>query len=851
MRKLTVLLSVLLCCSALPVMSELTHSIIINEVMQSVTRGAVDQLNEYPDGWVELYNPSDKPVTLTGYALGEQYKYSKCYIIPKATQRKEEFQWWTGQTVVSWPEAGNLTIPAKGYLTVYCDNEAVTCGTEVHTDFRMPNAKGGTLYLFDSNKNLADSMYLPPMPATDVAYGRETDGAVSLGYMLTPTKGARNSGGFAKMVLPYPVMPKSQVTEAAAGSGEQFEVAISKPAGAPADAVIRYTTDGTEPTASSALYSEPLLITKTTIVRATLFADGCVTPPAATRSFIFLGRKLTVPIVSLVTDKKNLNDSKIGIIYNNTSSDNKHNWRRPVIMDYFPGGEQTSLFNHGAEIRVSGAYSRANRQKSFIAYADSRFGFGSKDYFEAPFWTYTGSEMTKSPSIGLRSSGNDFNLAHMRDGVSQMLFGMNTDLDWQDFQPAITFMNGEYYGILNIRERANEDNIWMHYQNADGSHLSDITLLENPTWGGDALKKGDMGQYNEFTSFLNRKSTNLADYQQRMDVVEYTNFMMANIYMSNTDFPGNNYVTWRPVASGGKWRYILKDVDRSLGYCYWHPETDGSTKDGGSSSAKYLRWVLRNPADVFRNNYEANSADCTRLFRYLMAISAYKDMFIDRFTVYLGDFLTADNIASVIDETADLMSLEMEYHKKKYGGTVKEWQTELSNMKKWAKERTASMYAQLQDYFSLAKPIPSQIGDESGTTSISINDIILRTGAFDGKLFPNRTYKIKAASTDGPTVDVGWHVVCRDSNGNVISDQIKTVPEFYFTPQTSYASLTFTVLHNVSDVRMIDENAGTPVSITYYNMQGVQSDIPFDGVNVVRSIYPDGSAKTEKVIFGE
>ncbi len=845
MRKSNIVLSVLLCCIAVPSFPELTHSLIINEVMQSVTKGSVDQLNEYPDGWIELYNPSNQSVTLTGYAIGEKYKFSKSYQIGKATQKS--YDWWT-QTEV-WNQTSNdIKIPAKGYIVIYCDNEAVTCGSEVHTDFRMPNAKGGTIYLFDKNKNLVDSLYLPPMPATDVSYGRETDGTGKFGYMLTPTKSAKNSGGLAKMVLPEPVMTNSHVYEAKAGGEAKANVVMSLPAGVPSDAVIRYTTDGSEPTSSSNKYTTGSMLSfgQNTVVKAAIFASGCVTPPATTRCYIFLGHKMSVPIVSMVTDRKNLYDSKIGIITNNTSDNNSHDWRRPVKMDYFPAGQSTPLFNQGAEIRVSGAYSRSNAQKSFIAYSDSRFGSGAKDYFEAQFWPETNPDMKQSPSIGLRCSGNDFNFSQMRDGVAQMLFGMNTELDWQGFQPAIAFFNGEYYGILNIRERANEDNVWMHHTDSEGKHQEDITLLENPSWGS-GLKKGDQAQYNDYSSFLDKKSTNFRDYQDRIDIEEYTNFVIANIYMSNTDFPGNNYVLWRPILNGGKWRYILKDVDRSFGFCYWHG--DSSNRDGGRSDAKYLRWILRNPANVFSNNYEANSDQSTRLIRNLMRMAEYRNLFIDRFTVYLGDFLTAENIASVIDNTADAMSIEMEYHKKLYGGTVREWYQELDNMKKWAAERTESMYAQLKEYptFQLGTPVPSTINKAGGSYKINVNDIPLATGMFDGKLFAGRKYTVKAARANGDSRDLGWLLAVYDSRGGIIDSRVIASPTMEYTPVSSAANIVISVLDGVSGIDGNRFNA-EPVSVEYINMQGMESAAPFQGMNIIRYTYPDGTVTTEKLL---
>lgn len=827
----------------------LTKALIINEVMQSAISGDLDKLMEYPDSWVELYNPTDKEVDLNGYYIGKDNDCSKCYNI----QTGGGWGWGWG-----WGGGNDVKVPAKGYFVIYCDKENKVENSEVHTDFRLSNAKEGAVYLFDSNRKLVDSLHVPSMPAPDVAYGRATDGSDKLGYMLKPSRGKKNSGGLADMVLPEPVFSSdSRVVRAAANSGTEIKVAISKPAGTPDDAVIRYTLDGTEPTSSSKEYSGELSFSNTTTLKAALFLSGCVTPPASTRVFIFHGRDLLLPVISMVTPDKNLNDRQIGIIANNGSeaykSENRKNWRRPVVMDYFPKGEEYAEFNQLCEIRVSGAYARMNAQKSFTVYADSRFG--SKDYFNAQFWPYTNPDMYQSPSISLRNSGNDFNYSHIRDGVCQMLFGFNTDVDWQGFQPASVYINGKYYGILNIRERGNEDNVWMHYD-----YLEDITMLENPFWGVESgLKKGSAQQYYDLQSFINGNNKKLQEYEKRIDVLEYTNVMMASIYMSNTDFPGNNLVLWRPVASDGKWRWFLKDLDRSFGFWWKHgdeqnKEMQASGKENGKSSAQYLRWVLRDPANVMPNNYDANGDEPTRLFRNLMSIKEYQKMFFDRFTIYLGDFLCPDYINSVIDWAVDEIKEEMPYHKALYGGKITDWSKEINDMRKWAEERTLSMYGQLEEYYkakgydskSLSQ-VSALINTDVDTPElydITINDIPLRTHQFNGNLFSGHQYSVSAVSNDEDYEVIGWDLYQTD-NGEVDHQTIMN-PDIVLAPSSSTDDIYMNAILCATDAGLVEVDAERAVDIIYYNPQGIQSRSPFNGMNIVRYVYPDGTYTVSK-----
>ena len=152
--------------------------------------------------------------------------------------------------------------------------------------------------------------------------------------------------------------------------------------------------------------------------------------------------------------------------------------------------------------------------------------------------------VTDFKSIILRNAGNDFDYLYMRDAIIQRVMGQNADLDWQAWQPAIVYINGTYKGILNIRERSNEDNIYTNYEG-----LEDIDMIEN--WS--QLKEGDKTNWRQFRTFYNEEGHTLEEYSQWMDWKEFINLMVMNIYYNNQDFPGNNIVMWRPRTENGKW----------------------------------------------------------------------------------------------------------------------------------------------------------------------------------------------------------------------------------------------------------------------------------------------------------
>ena len=694
----------------LPDYGEQKGQLCINELMQSNIDCIMDDLNEFPDSWVELYNSGTTPVNLGKYKLG-----------------------LTADAASAW-QLPTRTINAGEHVLVYCDKE----GKGLHTSFRLDSGKGAAVYLFFNGEVDGQVTDLKKQPAPNIAYGRETDAGSTWGYQYQPTPGTANSGQLCSKILDEPVFSTKGCVIV---DNHPVSLSLSLPSGSPEGAVIRYTTDSSEPTANSQQYTAPIDIHATATIRAKLFCDGYLSPRSTTHSYVYMSHVPTLPVISLVTDDRYWNDPQIGILVNNSSS-NKNDWRRPVNLEYFEGVGSKSKLNQLCETRVQGGGSRNNKLKSLAVYANKRFGTKRLKY---EFFPDQRPGVTDFKSISLRDAGNDYPYLYLRDPVIQRTMASHVDLDWQAWRPAIVFKNGVYKGMLNIRERSNEDNIYTNY---DG--LEDIDMFEN--W--EELKEGDWVNHDQFKAFYHEEGHTMAEYEQWMDCKEFANLMLMHIYYNNRDFPGNNIVMWRPRTDTGRWRFIAKDADFGLGLY------------GTSPDFNTIEWLY--DPDYDPNCAWANRPEHTMLFRHLMEDVNFRRLFTNLAAVYMGDFLNERGTRAFLDAMFDQIKDEMVYHQQVNDRWV-DFKKEYDNVVNWLTQRTSSFYQQLSDHYQLGVPVPLTVNlqvddaDLEGVT-ITMNDIPLSEGRFDGQYFDFNMLTIKGVSNNGKTVS-GWEVVQHRTDG--------------------------------------------------------------------------------------
>ena len=746
--------------------------LVINELMQSNVECVRDDLNEFPDSWVELYNPTGDPISLGSYKIGTKNKADKAWALPS-----------------------NITVSAGGYVIIYCDKEGLE-NNRLHTDFRLDSDKEGSLYLFEGSTIVSSVVGIPVMPAPDIAYGRDASG--NWGYELTSTPRAANAGDVvaADHILGAPDFDvPGQVFE----GSSSFELHLLKPDGAPEGTVIRYTEDGSEPTATSALYDDHIDITGTKVIRAKLFCDGWLSPVSIAQSYIFHPRSMTVPIISIQTKGEYIYDSAFGIYPNNTSKENQVDWRRPINIEMFDAAGKASVINQLGETRIMGGQSRENVLKSMAIYTNKRFDPDpNKKRFSYEFFPDQKPGIDQFKSFALRDGGNDFEYLYFRDLIIQRTMGQNTDIDWQAGHTAVLYINGVYKGMLNIRERSNADYIYSNYNGLEDIDMVEIghEKVNNQDQYIEELKEGTMEEnYNAFKVFysnIEQGDHSMAKWEEWMDVSEYLNIVIMNLFYGNIDFPGNNIVFWRPnnkdTKSGlpKRWRFIAKDTDFGLGLY------------GRQNNYNTIEMLYNPTIWPYRNDNWAFTEPATRLIKNMLQNQDILDLFIDKCCVFMGDFLngtgTGEMINIIKDEAlAEFIAHRVENHSTKGINTEQEIKNAFENARTWAQGRPNNFYNYIGNKWNLGTAIPVTINEDitlPANVEVYVNGIKLTKGVFDGKLFEGRQITLEGkTNVTNDKIVTGWEIVRTPPRGRAETTTYVGDTYTFTMDDSSYKSL--------------------------------------------------------------
>lgn len=710
----------------------------INEIMQSNIDCLFAEC-EYPDSWVEIYNDAETGSRMPGLRIGLTDDFESAYPIPIS-----------------------VGFPAHGHVVIYCDK----LGTARHADFRIDSGKG-ELYLFASDGSIIDYVKYSKMPAPNVSYGRETDMSDNWGYQLTPSPGEENTSGITSIVLPDPVFSTEGETMVGINKTIRLTISIPDDVVLPDDTRLYYTLDGTEPTTDSEFTdsSVHMEFARTKVIRAKLISSQAVSPRSVTHSYISHVRKTDLPILSIAGNSNDFYDSQIGI-YNHID----YEWRRPINVEYFPTANNGAVINQLAECRVHGGWTRNLPQKSLALYANKRFGEKRFNYQIWPDKT-----IDESKSFIIRNGGNSFGTARIKDSFIQTLFGRHCpNLDWQAYQPAIVYFNGEYRGLYGIRERSNEDYVEANY---DG--LEEIDMIEN--W--NELKAGTWDSFYALRDLYNNNPT-YAQMAEAIDVENFINLYIANTWATNTDFPGNNMVMWRPQEEGGKWRWIMKDLDFLAANDAWY---------------KYFSFLLRTGSHT-NDSGEGNRREAVKIFQVMTNFSEFRNLLVSHFMVYLGDFLRESVVSDLIEEQRNALADEYESHLKVYGypNSVNGWHAEVDHLKDWCRRRTENLPSIIRDYLSLGELVPvSVIGNGE---EITINNVAVTQEDFVGYWNEGKLMQIRCANPD-----FSWKVTTTGSDGNK-KEVMTSSPIYRITPTSSTKAIKLEAIRT-SDIEAAESSA--------------------------------------------
>ncbi len=616
--------------------------IVINEVLAgNATTNLDPQFTNYAP-WVELYNAGSSAVSLAGYKLSNDAGNPAGYALPAGT-----------------------SIAAGGRLLLWYDEMATGTHTSLSLDMR-----GDTIALFMPDGTLVDTLtygtLLNGETLVDVAYGRTSDGAGTWAYFDAPTPGAANSGGLAaadRLARPT-FSPPGGVY--AAGQN----VTITAAPGAD----IRYTTDGRRPTAASPLYTGPIAVNAPTVIRARAFAAGTLSSRPATASYL-IGVDSDLAVVSLVTDPAHLFDPQIGIYVVGKNgakgrcgpkANYNQPWERPVSLELWePGG--ALAFQQDVGFEIQGDCTRAMPQKSLEIKTRRRYGDNDIDYAVFP-----GNPLDEYERLVLRGGGNhNAYLSMFREPMVHALNEQTMNLDQQQYRPTAVFINGAYWGIHNLRDKADEALIEQNY-GLDADDEFDMMRAELNHVEQDA---GNPAAWNAFMADLNRDLTIPANYNDmlaQMDVDEFMDFFIAHTYSSN--LRGGEFRFWRAYDPGSIWRWVFADLDNTF--------QKGQIKQ-----------------DSLKSALKQNVTAIQPLKRMLTNID-FRNAFVQRAASHLNITYAPARVVGIINAMHDEIAPEMPAHiaRWKKPASMAVWETEVTNMRNFANQRPGNMRNHLNAY---------------------------------------------------------------------------------------------------------------------------------------------------------
>lgn len=650
--------------------------VIINEYSCSNQNGPTDAYGDNVD-WVELHNIGATAFDLSGYFLSDN-----------------------SNNLAKWEIPAGATVPAGGYMMVYCSKRDELNGSELHPSFGLTQTKNEWIILASSSGAIQDSLKIVNMTQTDHSYGRTTDAASTWSIFTTPTPNAANVGGMDY----YSATP---VIDLPAGfyTGAQ-NVSIST---TDATATIHYTTDGSRPDAASPVYSGPINITATTVVRAIGISSNPNVPPSfvATNTY-FIDETHTVPVLSVCGTQI------MDFLENNAPGSFNNNF--DGAFEYFE--EDGLLMSEGeGYYNKHGNDSWAYDQRGFDLVVRDEYGITNAVNAEI----FPNKNRDEYQRVIIKAAANDnypfANGAHLRDAMVHTL-SQEGDLrmDERTSRFAVVYVNGAYWGLYDLREKVDDADFTDHYYNQDKFNIEFLK-----TWGATWAEYGDQtNPHPEWEALKTYITTgDMTDPAQYAYVKSVYNtgslidYVVLNSYIVTSDWLNWNTAWWHgwvppPVGDKQKWRYALWDNDASWGHYINYTGIPSTNPDADPC----------NPESLPDPGGQGHVPILNKLFEN----EEFKQEYITRYADLMNGVFSCEYMNALLDSMVGVMQPEMQRQIDTWGGTMAGWQQNVQDLRDYIDARCAAMANGMIDCYDLTGPFDLTVNvDPPNSGEVKVN----------------------------------------------------------------------------------------------------------------------------------
>ncbi|MEO8086428.1 MAG: CotH kinase family protein, partial [Bacteroidota bacterium] len=669
-----------------------------------------------------------------------------------------------------------------------------------HAAFKISKT-GETIFLTNPSGTIIDQLAIPSLEL-DNSYGRNTDGENLWRYfgVATPDTNNNISPGFTGYAT-IPLFSK----QSGFYTGSQTLTLTTTFSGG----IIRYSTNGNAPTSASTLYTSPLTISATTSVRARVFSSTSLPSPTITNTY-FINVNCKLPVYCLTLDSADLWDYNKGIFVKgpNASPNTPYfganywqDWEKYASLEYFDKNKNCAFkFNTG--LSITGGWSRRMDQKALEIKLGDKYGLSKIQYEMIPDKKW----IDKWDDFLLHTTGNDRGIAHMRDPVMERLM-KGTNSDYTAFEPCLLYINGVQWGVYYTKENDDQNFVKANY----GYSKTEIDLLKESYFFPDIeVKSGSDTAFRTMHAYAFAASPSSSSFYAAMDsmldIKNQVDYFAAECYYPNDDWMGgsnNNLKLWRPKKTGGRFRYILYDLDFGFGI-------------SGTVSSDILSIAL-NPTP---HNYNSD------IFQRLLLNTKYKNYFINRYADLINTIWQQQNVLKVVNGFRDSLRFDMYRQYLKWGGgDTNTWNNNIASMLTFSNGRPAYARNQIQNDLGMTGQVTLTLqASPAGAGRIQISTIVPQSLPWSGVYFNGNPVTVTAIPNPGYKFD-HWHsnvgIPTNDTNLSVTRNYTANdAITAYFTGSAVSPQITFSEINYNSDST---GNSGDWIEL--HNLNSVSLDI--------------------------
>jgi len=688
--------------------------IVINEYScaNATSAGDPDFFGEMED-WIELYNTSGAAINLNGYYLSDKASNPTKFQIP-----------------------GSITIPAGGYRMVYASGRnQIAGGTEIHTNFKLTQTKHEKIILSNPSGTAIDILTIKNHQLLH-SRGRTTNGAGTWGVFTSPTPNASNTGALQE----YATTPVFNVAPGFYNSTQT--ISITSP---DVGVTIRYTTNGTEPTATSTAYSAPISIATTKVVRARAFSSNPNIPPSfiETNTY-FINETHTVPVISISGDNilTLLNGSQIEPMGALEYFDRSGVMQTEVTGDFNKHGNDSWAYNQRGVDFISRDQHGYNHSLTHQLFPQK-----TRNEFQRIIL-----KCGASDNYPFENGG-----AHIRDPYVNTLSQQGgLKLDERTYDACVLYVNGQYWGVYEIREKVDDNDFTSYYYNQDEVYKNSPNYIQFlKTWGNTWEEFGAPNAQNDWDNLLNFITSNNMAVPANFNYVDslynwesLVDYFCLNSYIVNKDWLNWNTSWWRgldPAGDKKKWRYTLWDMDATFGHYVNYTGIPDSSPNADPCNAENLP----NPGGEGH----------TEIMVALMDNPIFEQYYISRYIDLGNTVFSCDNMIPLLDSLVGMITPEMTRHISRWGGSLSQWQNNVLAMRNFIINRCVLVDQGMVDCYNLTGPYPVKFNVvPAGTGDIKINSTTPPAYVFTGDYFGGIDIFLKATPVTGYVFDY-WEIV--------------------------------------------------------------------------------------------